>query len=106
MLRNPLGSFWFRRITGKMLCGYSQIEVMPKQFVLMASPEKALLDLIYLTPGSGCVEYLSELRLQNAEAVSFPKLIDLAQRIGKPKLIRAAKLIEPLYEDEISAETI
>jgi hypothetical protein len=46
------------------------------------------------------------LRLQNAEAISFPKLIELAQRIGKPKLIRAAKLVEPLYEDEINAESI
>jgi predicted transcriptional regulator of viral defense system len=105
-LRNSLGSYWFRHIAEKMLCGYSQIEVMPKQFVSMASPEKALLDLIYLTPGADCVEYLSELRLQNAEAISFPKLIDLAQRIGKPKLIRAAQLIEPIYEDEINAVPI
>ena len=105
-LRYSLGSFWFRHITEKMLCGYSQIEVMPKQFVLMASPEKALLDLIYLTPRADCVEYLSELRLQNAEAISFPKLIELAQRIGRPKLIRAAQLVEPLCEDEINAVPI
>ena len=100
-LRNSLGSFWFRHVPVKMLCGYSQIEVMPRQFVLMASPEKALLDLIYLTPGADCVEFLSELRLQNPEAIGFPKLLDLAQRIGKPKLIRAAQLIEPLYSDEL-----
>jgi predicted transcriptional regulator of viral defense system len=105
-IRNPLGSFWFRLIAEKMLCGYSQIEVMPKQFILMASPEKALLDLIYLTPGADCVEYLAELRLQNAEAISFSKLIELAQNIRKPKLIRAAQLVEPLYEDEISAVSI
>jgi predicted transcriptional regulator of viral defense system len=105
-LRYSSGSFWFRHITEKMLCGYSQIEVMPKQFVLMASPEKALLDLIHLTHGADCVEYLSELRLQNAEAISFPKLIELAQSIGSPKLICAAQLVEPLYEDEISAVSI
>jgi predicted transcriptional regulator of viral defense system len=105
-LRNSLGSFWFRHIAEKMLCGYSQIEVMPKRYILMASPEKALLDLIYLTPRADCVEYLSELRLQNAEVISFPKLIDLAHRIGKPKLIRAAQLVEPLYKDEINAITI
>ena len=79
---------------------------MPKQFALMASPEKALLDLIHLTPGADCAEYLSELRLQNAEAISFPKLIEFAQSLRKPKLIRAAQLVEPLYEDEHSAETI
>ncbi len=33
-------------------------------------------------------------------------LIDLAQRIGSPKLIRAAQLVEPLYEDELNAESI
>ncbi len=72
----------------------------------MASPEKALLDPIYLTPGADCLEYLSELRLQNAKTISFPKLIDLAHRIGKPKLVRAAKRVEPLYSDEINAESI
>jgi predicted transcriptional regulator of viral defense system len=105
-LRYSLGSFWFRHVPEKMHCGYSQSEVMPKQFALMASPEKALLDPIYLTPGADCVEYLSELRLQNAEAISFPKFIDLAHRIGKSKLIRAAQLVEPLYKDEINAIAI
>jgi predicted transcriptional regulator of viral defense system len=105
-LRYSSGSFWFRHITEKMLCGYLQIEVMPKQFVLMASPEKALLDLIHLTPGADCVEYLSELRLQNAEAISFPKLIELAQRMGKPKLLRASQLIGPLFKEELCGESI
>ncbi len=31
MLRNPLGSFWFRHITGSLLLGYSQIEISPQQ---------------------------------------------------------------------------
>jgi hypothetical protein len=89
-----------------MLCGYSQIKVMPAQFILMALPEKALLDLIYLTSGADCEAYLFELRLQNTEAISFSKLIELAQSIGKPKLIRAAQLVESLYENEINAESI
>jgi hypothetical protein len=66
----------------------------------VASPEKALLDLIHLTPGAASPEYLRELRLQNPEAINVSVIRDLAQRSGKPKLIRAARLVGPLLAAE------
>jgi predicted transcriptional regulator of viral defense system len=91
-VKNPLGTFQFNHLAHKLLFGYSQIEVGPRQLAFVASPEKALLDLIHLTPGADSVEYLRQLRLQNPESINVPSMIELAHRSGKPKLMRAAGL--------------
>ncbi|RME01181.1 MAG: hypothetical protein D6814_02035, partial [Calditrichaeota bacterium] len=61
----PLGHFEFRHIKLELLWGYRQIEVTRGQSALVATPEKALLDLIHLQPQADSREYLQELRLQN-----------------------------------------
>jgi len=99
-VRNSLGSFQFRHLAGQLLFGYSQVEVAPKQFAFVASPEKSLLDLIHLTAGADSEKYLRQLRLQNPEVLHMAMMIELAQRSGKPKLIRAARLVGPLLEEE------
>lgn len=90
-IHTPLGSFLFSHLSERMRFGYSRTEVAPRQFAFIASPEKALLDLIYLTPGADSPEYLAELRLQNLPVIDRSKLEALARRSGKPRLIRAAE---------------
>lgn len=97
---NPLGAFKFNHLAGGLLFGYSRVEVAPRQYAFVASPEKALLDLVHLTPGADSSEYLRELRLQNPAAFRVPVLEELAQRSGKPKLVRAARLVGPLLAAE------
>jgi predicted transcriptional regulator of viral defense system len=99
-VRTPLGPFQFTHLAAGLRFGYAQVEVAPRQVAFVASPEKALLDLIHLTPGADSPEYLRELRLQNPDAIKVSVLMDLAQRSGKPKLIRAARLIGPLLATE------
>jgi predicted transcriptional regulator of viral defense system len=95
-VRNPLGTYQFNHLADGLLFGYSRVEVAPRQFAFVASPEKALLDLVHLTPGADSSGYLGELRLQNLAAIHMPTLTELAQRSGKPKLVRAAQLVGPL----------
>jgi predicted transcriptional regulator of viral defense system len=99
-VRTPLGPFQFTHLAEGMLFGYTQVEVAPRQSAFVASPEKALLDLIHLTPGADSPEYLRELRLQNPDAIDVLVINDLALRSGKPKLIRAARLVGPLLAAE------
>ena len=99
-IRNPLGAFQFNHLAHRLLFGYSQMEVAPGQPAFVASPEKALLDLIHLTAGGDSVKYLRELRLQNPDALNMANMIGLAQRSGKPKLMRATRIIGPLLEEE------
>ncbi len=96
-LHNPLGGFQFNHLTGTLFLGYSRMEVAARQFAFVASPEKALLDLVYLTPGADSQDYLRELRLQSSEAMDVSTLDELARRSGKAKLVRAARLVESLF---------
>ena len=68
-IETPLGRFEYRHISKKYFWGYQQIILKAEQTAFIASTEKALLDLIYLTPGSANREYLEELRLQNGGAL-------------------------------------
>ncbi|MCJ7499014.1 hypothetical protein MUP29_02055 [bacterium] len=99
-VKNDLGSYQFNHIGKAMLFGYSRLEVAPQQFAFTASPEKALLDLVYLTPGADSPDFIRELRLQNTEAFELSVLQELALKSGKPKLIRTARLIGPLLPVE------
>lgn len=98
--RTRLGPFQFFHLTDALRFGYARIEVASRQFAFVASAEKALLDLVHLTPGADSRDYLRELRLQNPSAFRPSKLEELARRSGKPKLVRAARITATLLADE------
>jgi len=95
-VRNALGAFQFSHLAQRLLFGYARVEVAPQQFAFVASAEKALLDLVHLTPGADSRDYLGELRLQSLDALDARVLDELAARSGKPKLVRAAKRLAPV----------
>lgn len=97
----PLGSYLFRHLQADLLTGFHRVALAGGQDALVASAEKALLDLIYLEPDADSPEYLAELRLQNLEEVlDLTELRRMADASGKPKLRRAAERISELAETE------
>jgi predicted transcriptional regulator of viral defense system len=98
--KTPLGAYEFRHIQGDLLTGYRWMEVAEGQSANVATPEKALLDLIYLEPEADSSRYLEELRLQHLEILDMEELRRLAALSGKPKLRRAAERIAGLAEAE------
>lgn len=99
----PLGSYAYQRIQIKLFHSYHLIEVGGGQSAFVATPEKALLDLVYLQPGGDAPDYLAELRLQNLDRLNLAGLDQLAERIGSPKLHRAAAHVRGLAEAEAGA---
>ena len=99
-VRNPLGAFQFNHLASELLFGYERTEVSPGQFAFVASREKALLDLVHLTPGADSPDYLRELRLQHPDAMDLQLMCELAERSGKPKLVRAARIAGSLLAAE------
>ena len=95
---NQLGSYNF--IKQGMRFGYSRLEVSPSQFAFVAAPEKALLDLVYLTPGADTPEFIAELRLQNRTVFNLQQMQEFAAGGNRPKLRRAAEIIGALLEEE------
>lgn len=96
----PFGVFEFRHIKTDLLRGYRLSEVSAGQQAFVATPEKALLDLIYLHPGGDSPEYLRELRLQNVERLNLDELQRQAD-LASPKLRRAVKIVSELVRAEV-----
>lgn len=92
-LQTPLGRFAFRHVKKTAFFGYNQREISRGQSVFLASPEKALLDLLYLTPGSDSPEYLEELRFEPVDHFDWEALRRHAEQLKSRKLKRAVELL-------------
>jgi predicted transcriptional regulator of viral defense system len=98
----PIGIFDFRHIQVDLFFGYQEISLRNNQTAMVATPEKALIDLIYLQPEGDSHEYLKELRLQQMDRLNLQILKKMSDRAKKPKLTRAAVLIAELALEEAS----
>jgi predicted transcriptional regulator of viral defense system len=87
--RTPLGRYLFRHVHAEVFFGYSRVSVLDDQEAFIADPAKALLDLVYLTPGGDAQEHLQSLRL-GLEALDEETLRWHARRWDKRKILRAA----------------
>jgi predicted transcriptional regulator of viral defense system len=94
------GGFHFQHLASHFFFGYQLVELSQGQQAFLATPEKALLDLVHLTPKSDSLNYLNQLRLQNLERLDLTRLQKYVKRAGKPKWQRAADLIETLAQQE------
>lgn len=94
----PFGRIVYRHIKKELFFGYRRENGNTQQSYI-ASPEKALLDLLYFTPGSEDTAYLAELRLQNLDVIDLKNLTAMADRLRVPRLSRAVQLLlEPGQE--------
>ena len=102
----PLGNFDFRHIQVDFFYGYRLVDLGEKKQAFLASPEKALLDLVYLEPGGDTPDYLAELRLNNLDRLNWQLFERLARQIEKPKLLRALVAIRELAGEERELESL
>jgi predicted transcriptional regulator of viral defense system len=102
----PLGAYDLRHIKADLLWGYARLELGGGQHAFVATPEKALLDLLYLQPGADAPDYLRELRLQNLECLDLEVLGHQAQRAHSPKLERAVAAVKELAQSVAEYEEL
>jgi predicted transcriptional regulator of viral defense system len=100
-LDTPLGIYEFRHVKTDLFFGYEMID-LNNQKALVAVPEKALLDMIYLHPGGESSQYLEELRLQNMERLNLSVLERQSEIFASPKLRKAVVKIADLIQKDIS----
>ncbi|MBL7069079.1 MAG: hypothetical protein ISS34_04405 [Candidatus Omnitrophica bacterium] len=92
-----LGVFNYQHIKNSLFWGYEAVTIN-KQTAFFATPEKALLDLLYLKRIKTTTAYLDELRLQNLERLNLRRLLEYGRRFKKPGMRRAARLIKKYAE--------
>lgn len=100
--QNPLGLFRYRRLNPSYFFGYELVKLQEGITVLMAFPEKSLLDLVYYDRRFIAEEdyFLENLRLQNYENLSLQRLGRFAKRFRSAKLLLAAEIVERLIREE------
>lgn len=97
-LDTPVGRFRYRHVARSYFWGYDAVDE-EGQAVLVARPEKALIDLFHLTPGPFPRERLEGYRFQNVSVVSRARLGEYAALTGSPKLVAVARQLVELFED-------
>lgn len=85
---NAFGVYEYRHIKQESFFGYDHVAYGGDK-ILVARPEKALLDHWHLTPGEWTRDRLFEMRYHSLEKVDPARLQDYAARFQRPRLNRA-----------------
>lgn len=96
----PLGTCVFRHLKKSLFSDFASVDLGRGRTAFIAKAEKALLDLIYLTPRADDENWLTELRLQNLDVLDENELERMARVSGSAKLLRAVKAIMKLKRGE------
>ena len=103
---NPFGVFEYRCVKQDAFFGYVTVRSRGRD-VLVATPEKALLDHWRLAPGEWTPARLAEMRYQHRDRVAEAQLRAFADRLGSPRLLRAVdRWIQLTAEDEEGTVTL
>ena len=104
--KTPLGVFDFHHVQVDFFYGCIFADLGEKQQAFIATPEKALLDLVYLVPGGDSPEYLLELRLENLNRLNWQTFDRLVKQLKKPRLTRAFAEIRKIAGEEDEYESL
>jgi len=96
---NELGTFAYRHVKSEAFFGYRSA-MIDGTSVLLADPEKALLDFWHLERGVWDKARMAEMRFQNSELVQSEKLLQYAERFASPRLMEAVRIWMGWVEEE------
>lgn len=104
-VNTPLGRFFFRHVQSRIFFGFIESEIAPGQTVRIATPEKALADLLYLTPACDERAFLEELRVERPEPFRPEAFMTVVENMQSKKVERAITLLFDHWEEEALYET-
>jgi predicted transcriptional regulator of viral defense system len=91
VFETAVGTFQYRHVKKEWFFGYRETE-LASGTALIAVPEKALLDLVYLSRGEFTPERIEELRLQDLDRLNLAALTRMASGHGE-RLETAARAL-------------
>ena len=96
---NPFGRFVYRHVKRSFFFGSRPVDLNGRRVVL-AKPEKALLDQWHLSPGEWTAGRMASMRYRPSECVNQERLRAFALRFGKPRLLRAVEAWAACTQEE------
>lgn len=99
--KNDFGEYSYKSVKENLLFGYQLKPVANGRTIQFASPEKALLDLLYLYPFYNTTQELEELRLDDYfmhNDLNKEQLLQLADRFQSKALMERVNLLIETYE--------
>lgn len=98
---NAVGRFSYRKLKPRLFWGYEAKEGPHQRRILMATPEKALLDFLYLNPAYKSEADLEELRIDASfveEVIDRERLAACLERFASKSLAARVTKLLSLYE--------
>ncbi len=97
---NGFGEYSYKNVKDDLMFGYDLKEMEGGRRIMFATPEKALIDLLYLYPFYNSEHEISELRLDESfmgEELNMERLLEYANRIGNKALFRRIKILQTVF---------
>jgi predicted transcriptional regulator of viral defense system len=98
--QNVFGSFSYQKIKPELLFGYEQ-KPLVEHFVRIATPEKAILDLLYLYPFYNTTEEIENLRFDEyfmQNELNYNRLTEYSGKFKNKKLLQRVNLLRKIYD--------
>lgn len=98
---NRFGQYSYQNVKPACFFGYESRQTLSGRSFMLAHPEKALLDLLYLYPQYNTVEEIEELRLDEdymVEELDIERIEDYQERIGSKALDNRVKLLRRFFQ--------
>lgn len=98
---NAFGQFSYQTIRPRLFWGFEPKTMRDGKQYMMATPEKAIIDLLYLYPQYSSLEEMRELRFDEdwmREELNKERLMEYAEQIGSLALTKRIKLLLKAYE--------
>jgi len=92
--KNSLGTFSYKKIKPSLMFGYNAVEKDGFTF-FMASPEKAILDLLYLEPSYNLKKEIQNLHLD------WKRLTVFAKKFKKRVILEKVDLLKKIFLEDI-----
>lgn len=97
LFETQVGDFQYRHVKKDWFFGYAEISLQAGS-ALVATPEKALLDVVYFSIGSFDRDRIDEMRLQNIERFDLRLLVRMA---AGTRIERAARNLAQWIRSEL-----
>ena len=98
---SAFGQFSYQTIRPRLFWGFEPKTMRDGKQYMMATPEKAIIDLLYLYPQYSTPDDMRELRFDEdwlREELNKERLMEYAERIGSNALTRRVKLLMKVYD--------